>query len=254
MKNSLAELQAHIRNQHKPTCPHCGKQFSNRTNLNQHLHLHDHRQVAEKDFHCQVENCNKSFKSQRALNVHVDTTHLNIRPFVCQLCGKSYGYKHLLQRHLQAHKRDEEGETQHTKSSRKSNIEQFTGIAYQKRSIACPYKQLLEVDALPDCPFRYTRRYDLRRHLTSTHKIPFTKQELDYWLDGGIPDSDGEEAENEEQQEHTLDHDHDHHESEPEAQESGDEDDGDTDHFSTREEDDDTSEEEEDEDGDEEED
>lgn len=162
------------------------------------MHLHEQKEVERelgleeqakevrggiiaRDYHCEVEGCDKSFKSQRALTVHTNTTHLNIRPFVCQQCDKTYGYKHLLQRHLQTHEREVE-----VKKPKKTTMEKFTGVDYKNRHIECPYEDILGIDSLPFCPFRYTRRYDLRRHLASKHHIQFTKQELDYWLDGGI--------------------------------------------------------------------
>ncbi|TIB68371.1 hypothetical protein E3P77_01116 [Wallemia ichthyophaga] len=219
--NKWTELQAHIRQEHKPTCPYesCHKVFSNRTNLNQHLLLHDQKEVERKlgleeqaknvkgglvarDFHCQVQGCDKSFKSHRALTVHINTTHLNIRPFVCLQCDKSYGYKHLLQRHLQTHKKQKD-----VKKPKKTTIEKFTGVDYMKRNIECPYKDILELDTLPDCSFRYTRRYDLRRHLASKHHIHFTKEELDYWLDGGIDEQESVSANEEElNKEHKSQH------------------------------------------------
>ncbi|EIM24227.1 hypothetical protein WALSEDRAFT_59155 [Wallemia mellicola CBS 633.66] len=203
------ELQAHIKQSHKATCPYpdCRKVFSDRHNLNSHLKLHEQREIEKqigiedesakirggiigRDYKCEVEGCDKAFKSQKSLNVHVNTTHLNIRPFQCDSCEKAFGHKHLLARHMKVHKKEEETVD---KTEDKMTVEEFTGVAYQKRTISCPYLKILELDNLPHCPFKYTRRYDLRRHLKAQHGIDFTKQELNYWLDGHV-EEDSEEG------------------------------------------------------------
>lgn len=43
--------------------------------------------------------CSKRFKSAFARDTHVRVAHLKERPFACE-CGKSYGHKHLLKRHV----------------------------------------------------------------------------------------------------------------------------------------------------------
>ncbi|KAF9528533.1 hypothetical protein CPB83DRAFT_791577 [Crepidotus variabilis] len=126
-------LQTHIRTSHPPTCPRVechGKKFSNAGNLRAHLKLHEQRDAeAEldkadgscanedtqsptkrrrrggelgRDWKCEVDDCEKDFKSKKALQTHTNVTHLRRRDFACDQdgCTQGFGYKHLLQRHV----------------------------------------------------------------------------------------------------------------------------------------------------------
>ncbi|CAG8657976.1 13759_t:CDS:2, partial [Acaulospora colombiana] len=122
-------LQAHVREKHPPSCSHpgCeGKTFSSQKNLKAHLKVHEEKAIQDtliatmqpddpereyqevlrqnevnRDWKCEWEDCPKSFKSKKAMNVHYNVTHLQKRDFVCDVagCEKEFGYKHLLQRH-----------------------------------------------------------------------------------------------------------------------------------------------------------
>ncbi len=50
--------------------------------------------------------CGKTFSKHDSLRRHVDELHKNIRPFVCELCDKSYGRKDYLDRHKRTHEAD----------------------------------------------------------------------------------------------------------------------------------------------------
>lgn len=81
-------LQAHIRNDHPPTCPYegCGRTFSSQKNMKAHLKVHQDRDLEAalvqqmdtdmsdmemnttevgKDWPCEWEGCEKAFKSVR---------------------------------------------------------------------------------------------------------------------------------------------------------------------------------------------
>ncbi|KAG8837118.1 Strongly-conserved Zn-finger binding protein (TFIIIA) [Serendipita sp. 400] len=166
-------LQAHIRTVHPPTCPFTGcedKTFSSQKNLKAHLRLHEQREDESaledmidangstgrpssdkkptatevgRDWHCEWDECTKSFKSKNALRVHQNVTHLQERKFVCthETCTKAFGYKHLLQRHLtKCHEsHSSEDDASDTSDDVKmefapgSFIESLTGEAYKKR-------------------------------------------------------------------------------------------------------------------------
>ncbi|KAI0670027.1 hypothetical protein C8Q78DRAFT_160837 [Trametes maxima] len=124
-------LQHHMRTAHPPTCPHAscnGKTFTQQKGLRAHLKIHAQRDreadmdnvVAGsgsdnerprkrrrggeigRDWVCEVEGCAKDFKSKKALSTHHNIAHLGRRDFICPhaTCKRAFGYKHLLQRHL----------------------------------------------------------------------------------------------------------------------------------------------------------
>ncbi|KAI0651729.1 hypothetical protein C8Q79DRAFT_897834 [Trametes meyenii] len=124
-------LQHHMRTAHPPTCPHAscnGKTFTQQKGLRAHLKIHaqrdreadmddalassgsDHERPHKRrrggelgrDWVCEVEGCGKDFKSKKALSTHNSIAHLGRRDFVCPhtACKRAFGYKHLLQRHL----------------------------------------------------------------------------------------------------------------------------------------------------------
>ncbi|RDB25312.1 Transcription factor IIIA [Hypsizygus marmoreus] len=198
-------LQHHIRTAHPPQCSHpsCnGRTFSSQKGLRAHQKLHEQRELEQdmgigivsdgeddddgpprkrrrggeigRDWKCDVDGCDKDFKSKKALATHANVTHLGRRDHVCPHdgCGRAYGYKHLLHRHLaKAHasatsappSSDEEGgstgksnvrQAGKSKPSTLLDIETMTGNSYAKRTRAkvanatallCPYPL---VDAL----------------------------------------------------------------------------------------------------------
>ncbi|PPR02412.1 hypothetical protein CVT26_011380 [Gymnopilus dilepis] len=238
-------LQSHIRTDHPPTCPHpsCnGRTFSNPGNLRVHLKLHQQReaemeideyldsgddseQPAKKrrrggehgrDWKCEVAECGKDFKSRKALNTHVNVTHLGKRDFVCQHsdCGSAFGYKHLLQRHLakvhstgsgqDAPEEESAAEEVQVHGETTSDIDAITGYAYLKRAevrlkeakaLRCPFPELRELvvgdvqdtiaasnSAPRSCDYVFSRAYDLRRHLSAAHDIVVEKERVDLWV------------------------------------------------------------------------
>ncbi|KZT74734.1 hypothetical protein DAEQUDRAFT_700735 [Daedalea quercina L-15889] len=123
-------LQHHMRTAHPPTCPYpaCGgKTFTAQKGLRAHLKIHAERDLeAElekgadgdaqadpddrprkrrrggevgRDWVCSEPGCGKDFKSKKSLATHHNVTHLGHRDFACSACGRTFGYKHLLQRH-----------------------------------------------------------------------------------------------------------------------------------------------------------
>ncbi len=53
--------------------------------------------------------CGRTFSKHDSLRRHIDELHKNIRPFVCEICDKSYGRKDYLDRHLKIHEEKGEG-------------------------------------------------------------------------------------------------------------------------------------------------
>lgn len=111
--------------------------------------------------------CGKSFTRKHALKVHVQTVHENARPFECPICQSTFGHKHLLARHISTvHEvsnslkaSDEPPEVGETVSVELTASEFLGGLAYERdRPFPCN-----------QCRLRFSRQYDLDRHLSS-HK------------------------------------------------------------------------------------
>lgn len=142
------------------------------------------------------------------MTTHINITHLGRRDHACSYsgCGKTFGYKHLLQRHMtrmhttnttapQASSEDE-GEPS-------SIIGWITGTDYTSVSahrntrralVPCPWPNRFETedsnvdesvhaqDDMGKCTFVFSRAYDLRRHLKADHGLELSKDEADSWV------------------------------------------------------------------------
>jgi len=114
----------------------------------------------------------------------------------------SFGYKHVLQRHLARH--DAPAPTPASSSRKKgekdkvSTIDIITGKHYAKhvetKTIQCPWPDLFDVDpgkrasleteGKDLCPHRFGRAYDLRRHLKAAHGFEVEADVLKIWVKG----------------------------------------------------------------------
>ncbi|KAF9484507.1 hypothetical protein BDN70DRAFT_872537 [Pholiota conissans] len=236
-------LQTHIRTTHPPTCPHpsCDKRtFANQGNLRAHLKLHEcHQADAKIDLHsdagnesdlpdakkrrggehgrdwkCENGDCEKDFKSKKALNTHIKVTHLGKRDFVCDYegCLHSFGYKHLLQRHqAKTHQsipstpiRHEDDTSDNDVDNHEAvfDIDMITGNTYAKQAEArvssanalrCPFPFLYDLvsgtnhlhamgSSVAPCDYVFTRGYDARRHLKASHGVVVAKDAMDKWV------------------------------------------------------------------------
>lgn len=151
---------------------------------------------------------------EKALRVHVKVCHLRLRDFACAFegCDQTFGYKHLLQRHVaKAHAPEvehsdtmlslDEFEKVQQKNRDEFNIDVITGNAYAKQAeeatskVRCPYPELTgllsvgEIQSIPGpsvalkpCDFVFSRAYDLRRHLNAFHGADISKEGVDAWM------------------------------------------------------------------------
>ncbi|CAG9570359.1 unnamed protein product [Danaus chrysippus] len=82
-------------------CKQCEYPCDSKNSLN--LHLKDkHGLVIKKSNLCDV--CGKVLKDSQQLKVHKRAVHLNIKPYVCGTCNKSFPKKYTLKNHEQTHK------------------------------------------------------------------------------------------------------------------------------------------------------
>ncbi|CAE6408708.1 unnamed protein product [Rhizoctonia solani] len=168
-----------------------------------------------RDWSCPISDCDKSFKSKKAQQDHFRVTHEGLRRFACPKngCNKMFGYKHVMQRHLERHHRPQEDEStssQPTSTDQEKDtgtsriIALITGRDYDEppqkaraarpRTINCPWPDVFEVgkpsdnhtsqipEIHPKCAFKFSRAYDLRRHLRSVHGLDVNADEASAWV------------------------------------------------------------------------
>ena len=100
--NSFKWLKKHMQviheQQEKHCCDTCGKEFRTVTNLTNHKRIH-----LGTEFACEVQDCGQKFTTRHMLKEHVNHVHLNIRPFECETCSRSFKSKVMLKSHQKIH-------------------------------------------------------------------------------------------------------------------------------------------------------
>lgn len=76
-------------------CPHCGKSFTDKWKLNQHVTIH----TGEKPHQCPT--CEQSFRLKMSLKRHTEIVHTKLCLYSCDQCGESFNTKRGLQTHLE---------------------------------------------------------------------------------------------------------------------------------------------------------
>ncbi|KAJ8732255.1 hypothetical protein PYW08_014985 [Mythimna loreyi] len=81
----------------KYTCDICKKDVKNKTSLVRHIRIkHERREYQLKPKIC--EHCGKSFYNKQSLKQHINS-HLGLRPYVCNDCGATFSYSGALFTH-----------------------------------------------------------------------------------------------------------------------------------------------------------
>ncbi|XP_075041424.1 zinc finger protein Gfi-1b [Mixophyes fleayi] len=104
-------------------------------------------------YHCVK--CSKVFSTSHGLEVHVRRSHSGTRPFVCDICGKSFGHAVSLEQHLNVHSQERSFECK------------MCGKTF-KRSSTLSTHLLIHSDTRPyPCHFcgkRFHQKSDMKKH------------------------------------------------------------------------------------------
>jgi hypothetical protein len=170
-------LRAHIEESHsgsqykkyKCTYEDCTRLFANKANIVVHI-----KQVHKKDEHIhKCDRCDKAFAYANELKRHLELTHLGLRPFVCEKCGKGYLSQKYLSEH-QAKPSCNHSDVKHFKCER-CDIDFFKALSYVKHFHMVHGSQPPNMDAGPaflcdSCPKMYLLRMSLERHRQEVHQ------------------------------------------------------------------------------------
>ncbi|OLL21984.1 Transcription factor IIIA [Neolecta irregularis DAH-3] len=168
--HSQHELQDHILDSHPPKCIECGKLFASYRRLAKHFPVHESFLDDRRIHKCPMINCPKSFTRPHALKTHIQAVHEKAKPFTCPFenCSRAFGYKKLLDNHIQRSHTIHSVPTQPQSDKNRGTmtldiVGQLTGVGYESlgKKIQCLYKS---------CPWRFSRQYDLTRHIDSVHR------------------------------------------------------------------------------------
>lgn len=113
---TYAELQAHHKDAHPPTCNLCEKSFPSDRALTAHLEIEHSSLASRQKFKCDYPGCERGFTRQGNLKVHYQTVHVKSRTFACGQydlgaskhvpgwdghgCGLGFGTKAALENHV----------------------------------------------------------------------------------------------------------------------------------------------------------
>lgn len=189
-------LQRHLRNAHTgatQTGAHvcewdgCGKTFTSAGRLQRHKDVH------ESKLYCtEYPPCHDSFRKQTALEAHVKSQHMAVKPYLCSFvdpdtsesCMKGYSTENALQKHVsKAHKNEEEDEEALycmlciTPGTDSASIETDSGTTMIPKNPLC-FSTAEELHAhsvechppiCPECGQRLKSEANLRSHTETVH-------------------------------------------------------------------------------------
>ena len=203
-----AELRTHIAHAHPPICQQCGFCAKRQGELRNHVRdKHETSLEERRSWVCGWESCSsQAFTKKSNLLVHTATVHEGLKPFLCSECGRRFGHKAVLARHVAARHMPEGIEKQKRK---KANAARALRKKHkQKRTKALSIAQLLtgvgyadsgrNIGCIVDgCQFRFCRVYDLKKHLGARSAHGFEPALVRELLVGStvVSEIDGEDEE-----------------------------------------------------------
>uniref|UniRef100_UPI00398F8A8D zinc finger protein Gfi-1b n=1 Tax=Pristiophorus japonicus TaxID=55135 RepID=UPI00398F8A8D len=106
-----------------------------------------------KSYHCMK--CNKVFSTPHGLEVHVRRSHSGMRPFACDLCGKTFGHAVSLEQHMNIHSQERIFECKMCGKTfkRSSTLSTHLLIHSDTRPYPCQY-----------CGKRFHQKSDMKKH------------------------------------------------------------------------------------------
>jgi general transcription factor IIIA len=182
-----AELQAHTREVHPPTCPVCSLKFKDHSGLRSHFQTVHGDPANQPRYPCPRPGCGSVFNRKHNLNVHIQAVHDKQLKFFCtadvvsnskhadlkgwngeNACGAPFKAKSSLEQHIRTHHLglDNRKVTRKMAKPQKKNQERtalslLTGFGYDEgRKIPCLDKT---------CEYRFHRNCDVSRHLCAMH-------------------------------------------------------------------------------------
>ena len=128
-----SELKVHVKRMHLKImdfcCDNCGKSFSSKSNLNDHLSTHP-----ENKFPCHM--CGMKLSRKRTLIKHMKNIHIKRikKPKIeqltpekhpCYLCGKLFKWNNTLRRHVRKHEVSQSHKKKFSNSFKLEVLEKF---------------------------------------------------------------------------------------------------------------------------------
>lgn len=107
--NKSSTLKVHLSCHKQKQCPHCFKWFNSHSHFNLHLKNHIRplkRKRNLKYYYCEA--CDYRSLNKNTLEAHINKAHLNIRPFICEICQKGFYKKRNLTQHFVTHEKKKE--------------------------------------------------------------------------------------------------------------------------------------------------
>ncbi|XP_076756055.1 uncharacterized protein LOC143426465 [Xylocopa sonorina] len=135
-------------------CDNCGKDFASKYTYKAHVKTHE---VRPRPFECSQ--CNKTFLSQQNLNQH-ERTHNGVKEYVCHQCGKAFGSPHNLEVHNIVH------------TGYKPYICRVCGKAFARKAEIRDHERTHTGEKPYQCEFcgaTFSQRSNLQSHKRATH-------------------------------------------------------------------------------------
>ncbi|KAF9796755.1 hypothetical protein SFRURICE_001835 [Spodoptera frugiperda] len=104
--NRSSALKAHLNCHKVKQCPYCSKILKSHSHYNLHLKNHSiltKRKRLMKYYTCN--SCDYRSLNKNTLEAHINKNHLNIRPYICDICQKGFYKKSHLTQHLLTHEK-----------------------------------------------------------------------------------------------------------------------------------------------------